>query len=61
MCADWTDALDLAQARAGARIERALRLQAERWARLEADAAERLESDLDRALMAARFCTGECA
>jgi hypothetical protein len=60
-CTNWADALTLEQARAGARIERALRLDADRWARLEARNAERAEDELERALMAAPFCTGECA
>jgi hypothetical protein len=61
-CPDWTDALSGAQARDAARIERALRLDAERWARLEARAAERAEDELARALAhAANFCVGDGA
>jgi hypothetical protein len=59
---DWTHALSGTQARDAARIERQLRLDAERWARLEARAAERAEDDLARATAhAANFCVGESA
>jgi len=60
--AEWTDALSGVEARAAARVERALRHDAERWARLEARAAERAENDLARALAyAANFCVGDGA
>lgn len=58
---DWTDELTDAQARAGARIERKLRQDAERWAQQEAEHREALQDELTRALAAAPFCQGECA
>lgn len=60
--ADWTHDLSGAQARDAARIERQLRIDAERWARLEAAAAQRAEDELARALShAANFCVGDGA